>query len=303
MTTYRPSGRRPLIRADGLVALGVLTTLTLAGCGAGGTGTAEAGGEQDRSISIIATDTPAYSGPLDIATDTLEEEGWEVDVTYVTDIIQPNNAVSNGEFDYNFFQHGAYLQTFNRDNGTEVVPLFYTVGSPAGVYSTRHDSIEDLPDGAQIALPVDPANNGRALHLLADAGLLTLTEGAQVVSTSQEDIVDNPRGLEFVEVDQQTLTQTLPDVDGGFLFSRQAIEMGLDVEGDALLFEEDVDAIPYRLLFAGRPEAVGSEKTEALQEAFQSEEVAEFYTDFYGDWAPLPWDDDPQDQLSEWWTG
>lgn len=302
MSTPLTAGRRRTTPRTALAATGVLGAVVLAGCGAGDDSAAAEVGE-DRSVSIIATDTPAFSGPLDIATETLEEEGWEVDVTYVTDIIQPNNAVSNGEFDYNFFQHGAYLQTFNRDNGTEVVPLFYTVGSPAGIYSTRHDSIEELPDGARIALPVDPANNGRALHLLADAGLLTLTEGAQVVSTSQEDVVDNPRGFQFIEVDQQTLTQTLPDVDGGFLFSRQAVEMQLDVEGDALLFEDDVDAIPYRLLFAGRPESVGSEKTEALQEAFQSEEVAEFYTDFYGDWAPLPWDDDPQEQLPEWWTG
>ena len=302
MSNPTPAGRRRH-RLEPLVAVGLLGALSLAACGAGGGSAAAGAGDEDRSISIIATDTPAYSGPLEIATDTLEEDGWEVDITYVTDIIQPNNAVSNGEFDYNFFQHGAYLQTFNRDNGTEVVPLFYTVGSPAGLYSTRHDSIEDLPDGAQIALPVDPANNGRALHLLADAGRLTLAEGAQVVSTSQEDIVDNPHGYEFVEVDQQTLTQTLPDVDAGFLFSRQAVEMGLDVEGDALLFEDDVDAVPYRLLFAGRPEAVGSEKTQALQEAFQSEEVADFYTDFYGEWAPLPWGDDPQEQLSEWWEG
>lgn len=301
----RPATTPRTLRTRTAATVAVLGALALTACGASGGGAAETGaegGDGDRSISIVATDTPAYSGPLDIASEALEADGWTVDITYVTDIVQPNTAVSNGEFDYNFFQHGAYLQTFNRDNGTDVVPLFYAVGSPAGIYSVTHDSLEDLPDGARIALPVDPANNGRALHLLADAGLLELTEGAQIVSTSQQDVVANPRGLEFVEVDQQTLTQTLPDVDAGFLFSRQAVEMELDPEADALLFEDDLDAVPYRIVVAGSPDADGSEKTGALQEAFQSEEVAAFYTDFYGDWAPLPWDDDPQEQLADWWT-
>ncbi len=291
-------------RRTALTAAGVLTltgALGLSGCGLDGGAAAEPAEGEDRTITVIATESPAYSTPLELAEQALEADGWSVDITYVTDIVQPNNAVSNGEFDYNFFQHGAYLQTFNRDNGTDVVPLFYAVGSPAGVYSTRHDDIAQLPDGASIALPVDPANNGRALHLLAGEGLLELREGAQVVSTTVEDVTANPHGYEFIEVDQQTLTQTLPDVDAGFLFSRQAIEMELAVEDDALLREEDVDAVPYRIVFGGSPDAVGTEKTLALQEAFQSEEVERFYRDFYGDWAPLPWDEDPQEQLDDWW--
>jgi len=296
-----PHRRRPstVLAATGLTAVGALS---LSACGlAGGDAAAEAGTE-DRSISIIATDTPAYSGPLEIASDTLEEEGYDVEITYVTDIVQPNHAVSRGEADYNFFQHGAYLQTFNRDNGTDVVPLFYAVGSPAGVYSTEVDSVEQLPDGARIAIPADPANNGRALRLLADAGRLGV-EDVPVVELSQQDITDNPHDYQFIEVDQQTLTQTLPDVDAGFLFSRQAVEMDLDPEADAILREEDVDAKPYRIVVAGRPDEVGTQKTKDLQAAFQTDAVRDYYLDFYGDWAPLPWDEDPAEQLSQWWKG
>ncbi|MER5390659.1 MetQ/NlpA family ABC transporter substrate-binding protein [Saccharopolyspora sp. NPDC002686] len=278
-----------------LALIGALV-LALGGCGLAG-GTAS----DDRTISIVATDSPPYHDPLEIARRQLEVQGWQLDVRYVTDIVQPNHAVSAGEADFNFFQHGAYLQTFNRDNGTDVVPLFYVVGSPAGLYSTRYDDIAQLPDGARIALPVDPANNGRALHLLAEAGRLKLRDGAQVVTTSQRDIVDNPHRYSFVEVDQQTLTQTLPDVDAGFLFSRQAIEIGLDVEGSALLREKDVDAVPYRIVVGGRPDEVGSEKARALQAALHSPQVAAFFKQFYGDWAPLPWTEDPQAQLGQWW--
>jgi D-methionine transport system substrate-binding protein len=124
-----------------------------------------------------------------------------------------------------------------------------------------------------------------------------------VVNTSQEDITANPHSYKFVEVDQQTLTQTLPDVDAGFLFSRQAIEMKLDVVGDALLREKDVDAIPYRIIVGGRADEVGSPKARALQAAMQSPEVRDFFVHFYGDWAPLPWNEDPQQQVAQWWRG
>ena len=125
-----------------------------------------------------------------------------------------------------------------------------------------------------------------------------------MVSTSQEDITANPHRYSFVEVDQQTLTQTLPDVDAGFLFSRQAIEMKLYVVKDALLREKDVDAIPYRIVVVGgRADEVGSPKARALQAAMQSPEVRDFFVHFYGDWAPLSWDEDPQQQLAQWWRG
>lgn len=195
--------RARLLRVGTAMVAAGLLALAAAGCGLAG---AAAG--DDRTITVIATDTPPYHGPLDLAAEKLEAQGWTLDVTYVIDIVQPNHVVSAGEIDFNFFQHGAYLQTFNRDNGTDVVPLFYVVGSPAGVYSTRYESLDQLPDGARIALPVDPANNGRALHLLAQAGQLQLRPGVQVVKTSQQDITANPRNFSFVEVDQQTLTQT-----------------------------------------------------------------------------------------------
>ncbi|TDD56127.1 hypothetical protein E1288_02975 [Saccharopolyspora elongata] len=287
---------RPTLRALRLIPLIGLLVAALTGCGLAGGSAAD-----DRTITIVATDSPPYHEPLELARKQLEAGGWQLDVRYVTDIVQPNHAVSSGEADFNFFQHGAYLQTFNRDNGTDVVPLFYVVGSPAGLYSTRYDDISQLPDGARIALPVDPANNGRALHLLAESGRLKLRDGAQVVTTSQRDIVDNPHRYSFVEVDQQTLTQTLPDVDAGFLFSRQAIEMKLAVEDDALLREEDVDAIPYRIVVGGRADEAGSEKARALQAALQSPPVRDFFLKFYGDWAPLPWTEDPRAQLGQWW--
>ena len=281
-----------------LAGLAILGVTALTGCGLVDGGTASADPD-DRSISLIVTESAPYQEPTKIAQTLLEADGWDVSVTYVTDIIQPNLAVAQGEYDANFFQHGAYLQQFNADNSLDLVGLFYEYGSPGGIYSTEYTSLEDLPDGAEIALPVDPANNGRALFLLRDAGLIELEDDVDVIHASQGSIISNPRNLQFVEVDQQSLKQTLPDVDAAFLFVRLAAESGL-TEENTLAFEEDADQIPFRCVVAANRELVGTEKGLALQEAYQSPEVAEWYAGYIGGILPLPWDEDPTEQLPLW---
>lgn len=267
------------------------------GCGFSSSASSAA---DDRRIRIVVTESAPYQDPTKIAQRLLKEQGWTLDATYVTDIIQPNLAVSNGEFDANYFQHGAYLQQFNADKNLQLEPLFYVYGSPGGIWSERWKSLQELPDGARIALPVDPANNGRALVLLRDAGLLELQDGVGVIKVSQESITANPRNLEFVEVDQQSLSKTLPDVDAGFLFVRLAAEIGLKVDG-ALAFEAEADQLPFRCVVAGTAVFAATEKARVLQEAYQSEEVRGWFADYMGGVLPTPWDADPLDELSKWW--
>ncbi|MCC9194976.1 MetQ/NlpA family ABC transporter substrate-binding protein [Arthrobacter sp. zg-Y916] len=279
-----------------LAGAGAASLTAATGCGL--TGGAAASG--DKTIKIIATESAPYQEPTKIAAELLKAKGWTLEATYVTDIIQPNLAVSNGEFDANYFQHGAYLQQFNVDQLLEVQPLFYVYGSPAGIWSKRYSSLQDLPDGARIALPVDPANNGRGLVLLRDAGLLELKEGVGVIHTSQETITANPKNFEFVEVDQQSLSKTLPDVDAGVLFVRLAAEIGLSPD-DALAFEKEADQIPFRCVVAGTAEFAETEKAKALQEAYQSPEVREWFAGYMHGVLPTPWDADPLEDLSSWW--
>ncbi|TFD47732.1 hypothetical protein E3T55_14295 [Cryobacterium frigoriphilum] len=281
-----------------LAGLAVLAVTTLTGCGLAGGGSADDNAD-DKSIKLIVTESAPYQEPTKIAQGLLEADGWDVSVTYVTDIVQPNLAVAEGEYDANFFQHGAYLQQFNTDKNLDLVGLFYEYGSPGGIYSTEYGSLEELPDGAEIALPVDPANNGRALFLLRDAGLIELEDGVDVIHASQASITKNPHDFQFVEVDQQSLKQTLPDVDAAFLFVRLAAESGLTDE-NILAFEEDADQIPFRCVVAANPELVGTEKGLALQAAYQSPEVAQWYAGYIGGILPLPWDENPTEQLPLW---
>jgi D-methionine transport system substrate-binding protein len=279
-----------------LAGAGTLSAAALTGCGL-----TSASGSSDKTIRMIVTESAPYQEPTKIAQKLLEAQGWTLDATYVTDIVQPNLAVANGEYDVNFFQHNAYLQQFNQDKGLDNVGLFYVYSAPGGIWSEKYASLAELPDGATVGIPVDPANNGRALFLLRDAGLLELSE-APVVSTSQENITANPRNLTFVEVDQQSLTKTLPDVDAGFLIARMAADIGHSRD-DALAFEAETDQLPFRIVVAARPDFVDTEKAKVLQEAYQSPEVKEWFENYQGGILPTPWDASPAEDLPKWTEG
>jgi D-methionine transport system substrate-binding protein len=279
-----------------LAGAGAVSVSALTGCGLvnpGGTSAASGG----KTIKIIVTESAPYQEPTKIAQKLLEAKGWTLEPTYVTDIIQPNLAVANGEFDANFFQHNAYLRQFNQDKNLENVGLFYVYSAPGGIWSDKYKSLDELPDGARIGIPVDPANNGRALFMLRDAGLLELSE-ATVIHTSQKNITANPKKLQFVEVDQQSLAKTLPDVDAGFLVARMAAD-AKHTKDDALAFESDADQIPFRIVVAGRKDFAGSEKADALKEAFQSPEVKAWFASYQNGILPTPWDQDPSADITK----
>lgn len=253
---------------------------SLTACGLTGSASAE-GDASDKTISLIVTESAPYQEPTEIARELLAEDGWELETTYVTDIVQPNQVVSQGEYDANYFQHLAYLRQFNADNGTEVEPAFSTYYQPSGIFSLQHDSFEELPDGAEISLAVDTANNGRGIKLLADHGLLEIDESVPVTELSQADIIDNPKNFQFIEIDQQSSAHTLTDVDAGFAFARLVAEAGHDVHDVALALEDDDDVRrPYTNVIAVQPGEQHSEKTRALQRAYQSPEVQEWFADY-----------------------
>lgn len=293
-------------RNRGIVRLASLTLVAgtvLAGCSAVKEATSSAGeeaAEGDNVISVIATDDPAFSEPLETAKANLEKDGYTVKIDLVTDIVLPNTAVEQKQYDFNFFQNNAYRANFNEERGTDIQPAFYGFGAPSGIYSKKYKSISELPEGARIAIPQDPSNNGRTLKLLADAGLLTLKPN-NVIRTSQRDILENPHNLQLIEVDQQTLLKTLPDVDAAFLFGRYALRAGLDPVKDALQFEtEESVHLPYSLVVATTADRVNGKEAQDFRKAFQQDNVRQKYLDLFGDWVPLPWDRDPQADVAEW---
>lgn len=280
-------GRRPAARTEspGLsrrqFGRGALGLAVLAGAG-GLTSSCGLVGD-DRRIRIIVTENAPFQEPTLIAEQILEDEGWDFDATYVTDIIQPNMTVDNGEYDVNFFQNISYLRQFNEDNDLDIEPIFFMFEQPSGIYSSQYDSLEDLPEGAQIALPVDTANNGRGIRLLARAGLIEIDESKWVAELSTRDITDNPKNLEFVEVDQQSVGQVYPDVDAVFGFARLLAEIDV-MPDEVLIMETEDEALPFALAVCARPgfREEEPEKYEALKAAYHSQDVREWYGDYLG---------------------
>lgn len=262
---------------------GFLTTAAMASAAAvalTGCGLVEGIGE-DQTITMIVTENAPFQEPTEIAKELLEEEGWTLETTYVTDIVQPNFAVSNGEYDVNFFQNLTYLRQFNEDHDLDLEPIFFMFEQPSGVYSREYDSLEDLPEGAQVALPVDTANNGRGIRLLARGGLIEIDESKGVAELSVDDITENPRGLDFIEVDQQSVGTVYDDVDAVFGFARLLAEVGIRPE-ETLIIESQEEALPFAMTIAAQPGFPEDEpeKHEALRSAYHSDEVRAWYGDY-----------------------
>lgn len=237
----------------------------------------------ERVISLIMSDSGFNAEVVPILKQEVEKQGFVLEWVVVNDIIQPNKLVDEGAADSNSFQHEPYLDQFVRDHGlTNVTRAFYTMFTPSGLYSRRYRSLSEVPAGATIGIPVDPANNGRALFMLRDHGLLSLRPGVPVTHASVRDITDNPKGFRFVEVDQLMLLRTLDSVDVGFLFAGNAVLAGLEPRRAALALE-DVAVSPYKGVVAAHRLVLGTPKLEALRRAYESDAIKAYFRKRYGD--------------------
>ena len=249
----------------------------LTACGA----SQEASSGDDKVITVGATPTPHAEVLENAVAPILEEQGYDLQVTVFEDYVQPNTAVESGELDANYFQHINYLDAFNEENGTNLVNAGYVHYEPFGLYAGKSSDLENIADGAKIAVPNDTTNEARALLLLQQEGLITLADGAGVTATTK-DIVDNPKNLEIVELEAAQVSHSLQDVDFGIINGNYALEAGLSV-ADALAVEsaEGVAAEQYGNIIAVADGNQDSEKIKALVAACQSNEVAKYIEDTY----------------------
>jgi len=237
----------------------------------------------DQTIRLIMSDAGFNAEIVPILQAEVARQGFTLQWVVVNDIIQPNKLVDDGSADANSFQHEPYFDQFVLDHGLKNITRgFYTLFTPSGLFSKKYKSLAQLPDGALIGIPVDPSNNGRALFMLRDHGLLQLKPGVEVTHASQRDITANPHHFKFIEVDQLMLQRTLDDVDVGFLFLGTALKAGLNPRQDALALEDDKDPA-YKGVVAIRKELVGSPKIKALQNAYASDALKAYYLKRYGD--------------------
>lgn len=235
----------------------------------------------DKTIIVAATPAP-HAEILEQVKDALAEDGWTLEVKEFEDYIQPNEAVSNGECDANYFQHINYLDSYNSENGTDLVNAGGIHYEPMGIYAGTKSSLDALAEGDKIGVPNDPTNEARALALLEENGVIKLKEGAGVNAT-KTDVVENPKNIEIVELEAATLPTSLPDLGVAVINGNYALEAGLSL-ADALATEtaeSTLIAEQYVNIIACAKGNEESEKIVALVKALQSDAVKEFIESTY----------------------
>ena len=256
----------------GLLALGAL----VAGCSGE---KKEAAQSSDKKVVLKVGATPVpHAEILNEIKPLLAKDGIDLQIIEFTDYVKPNLSLNDKEIDANFFQHEPYLKKFAADRKLDLVNLVAVHIEPMGVYSKKLKDIKSVPDGAKVAIPNDPTNGGRALNILAKAGLIKLKDGVGI-SATVGDIVENPKNLKITEAEAAMLPRTLDDVDLAVINSNFAMEAKLNPTKDAL-FIEPKDS-PYANIVAVRKGDENRKEIQALKKALTSPEVKKFIEEKY----------------------
>lgn len=256
----------------------VSTTQGEAGAETSGEATAPAGDLKE--IAVGASPAP-HAEILEAANKVLESKGYTLKIVEYTDYVLPNNALDSGDLDANYFQHKPYLDSFNQQNGTKLLSAGAIHYEPFGIYAGKSASLEELPDKATVLVPNDLSNEARALLLLEAQGLIKLKEGVGLEAT-KNDIVENTKNLDIVELEAAQLPRSLQDSHIAVINGNYAIEAGLKVS-DALATEDSqsLAATTYGNVVAVQEGRENDETTKALVEALTSPEVKQFMEETY----------------------
>ncbi len=213
-----------------------------------------------------------------------KKQGLDIELVNFSSAYDPNQALAEGEIDVNAFQHVAYLDSFNQKNGTDIVPIGTTIIAPLGLYSEKYKSLKDIPNGAQIAVPNDPSNWGRALVLLQEADLITVVEGFDG-NGGEDKIKSNPKNLKIVPVDSASTPRVMQDTAASIINNGVAVEAGLSLK-DALIHENKT-AKPYINVIAARKKDQDKVYLKKLLKVYQSKSTAAFIKKTYkGNYIP-----------------
>lgn len=256
-----------------ILCLFTLTAL-LAGCG----GKTETPAPAQKTVLKVGATAVPHAEILKAIKPSLEKEGIDLQIVEFTDYVRPNLALADKELDANYFQHIPYLNQFSADRKLD---LTYTVAvhiEPMGVYSKKIKNLTELASGAQVAIPNDPTNGGRALALLAKAGLIKLKDGVGVKGTVK-DITDNPKALVIKELEAPLLPRALDDVAIAVINTNYALEANLVPTKDAL-FLEPKDS-PYANILTIRKGDENRPEIQKLSKALTSAEAKKFIEEKY----------------------
>ena len=265
--------RRSLLSASALLAVS-----SLAACGG------NAPEEDSATLTVAASPSPHAEILSEFAAPLLAEQGFTLEVKEYTDYILPNQDTTSGEVDCNYFQHLNYLNNYNEENGTDLVSVGKIHFEPMGVFAGKSSDLAAIADGATITVPNDATNEGRALLLLQEQGLITLSDDAGITATPN-DIVDNPHNINFIEQEAAMLPSTLADADFSVINGNYAIDAGLTLADAVAQESADSDVIrnEYANVIVTTPDKAEDEKIAALVAALTTDDFKAYLEETFGD--------------------
>ncbi|MFJ8235602.1 MetQ/NlpA family ABC transporter substrate-binding protein [Ureibacillus sp. NPDC094379] len=269
-----------------LIAISIFTFILLAACSNTETTTtasksAEPEPEQEQEVTVLkvgASSVP-HAEVLEYLAPDLEKEGVKLEIITGNDGIQTNQLTADGELDFNYFQHIPYMEQVNSEAGLNLVNVAGIHIEPFGVYSKTISDIQDLPQGAKVAVPKDVVNFSRALLLFQENGIIKLDANKNGDFTI-EDILENDKEIEFIGVDGALLNRSLDDVDAAAINTNYALEGGFNPVEDALIIE-DANS-PYVNIISALPERKDDQAIQTVVKWLTSEKARAFLESEYG---------------------
>ena len=227
-----------------------------------------AASDENRKITVGVCAGPYGDMFEDCIQPSLEELGYEVEIIEISDIVTPNTAVDEGEITLNVFQHSIYLNNFNKEHNTHLTYVTEIPTAGMGTFSDKYKTLDELPDGATIAIPNDVTNTARALRVLAQTGLIELDQSVEQATVTVDDVTSNPKGFVFEELNPEVLPNILDSVDAAIINGYFAIAAGLDLSTD--LYNEKVTD-GYINVIAVRESDADSEITKTIDKIVHSD--------------------------------
>ena len=232
-----------------IVSLVALTILALGAAGCGGGDKKAAAPDGGGKVIKIGATAGAHAEVVHAVAAEAKKQGLDVKVVEFTDYITPDKALAEGNLDLNAYQHVPFLNNFNKQNNTKLVPIGNTILIRQGIISNKVHDLKAVPDGATVAIPNDPTNGGRGLLLLQQAGLIKLKDGVGYKATPK-DVVENPKHLKFKELEAAQLPRSLDDVDLATITMNYVLSSGIDVKKQGLFWEKKDEPLAVMVLAA-----------------------------------------------------
>lgn len=269
--------------AKSLIALSA--AFVLGACGNNASSSASSSNAQSSASELKTVKIASVGSDADIWRYIAESEqakkaGLKIEVQEINGGVPLNESVADGTVDANAFQSIGYLQGFNEANSNKLVPVGTTYIEPMGLYSKKVKSLNDLPNGAKVAIPDNPYNTTRALRLLESAGLIKLSSDFKDGTGTPSDIVENKKNLEFLLIDDTTSVRVLDDTDLIAIGNTIALEGGLNVLKDSLFYEKaDASTITSINVIAVKAENADKEEYKKLVDLYHDPEIQKYISE------------------------